>query len=542
MSRRRFVRSAALLAAGTAFGQELMGCGSVSPKLVIPCLGAASPPTPAAGMTYIRASEIGCALDCDLTTGLNKYKPGPATDDGPRINAAMAAATADNPITLIIDGAASISGLFLPANGNWGIAGLGCSTGFFIRPGTNNDGIHNGPAAVIPSDPGPPAPPRGSNVTLQNFTINGDQGNGRDGDSTSGKPQGGTQAWYMGINLINLNQITIENVVLVNMPSYHIRLSNVGNASITGCVFSSQGPSTDGVHLDGPVNDISISNCEFTTGDDSIALNCPEGYSGNISRVAVSGCTFNSYSLMRLYTKGSNGAQFTIDTVSVDNCHGTLTEGAFLIGLNENSLPNSVATLAVSNCELTAPTILCLAENFGTITLSNVTFHPFVSKVTWVKTGHDRTAAFARNSPLYGANRFAGSNLVFENCLISRNENENVAALILENDSQIANLEFNGFTLQDPVLYFPVRDLLILEGGSVNQLTFDSIDPHDFTVPIEPEGFQKIGSIGGAGVLATGWKFPDPVMANGVPFISAETGLPTIKVHGFAQPYHPSQG
>jgi hypothetical protein len=68
-------------------------------------------------MTYIRASEIGCALDCDLSTGRHKTTGGAATDDAPRINAAMAGATASNPITLILDGSALISGLFLPAGG-----------------------------------------------------------------------------------------------------------------------------------------------------------------------------------------------------------------------------------------------------------------------------------------------------------------------------------------------------------------------------------------------------------------------------------------
>ncbi len=110
-------------------------------------------------MTYIRASEIGCALDCKLETGRNKYTGGQATDDGPRINAAMAGATADNPITLIIDGSALISGLFLPAGGYWSIAGLGCGTGFFVKTGTNNDGIHNGPSnAAVPVRSGTTSP------------------------------------------------------------------------------------------------------------------------------------------------------------------------------------------------------------------------------------------------------------------------------------------------------------------------------------------------------------------------------------------------
>jgi hypothetical protein len=114
----------------------------------------------------------------------------------------MAGATASNPVTLITDRSALISGLFLPAGGYWSVAGLGCGTGFFIKRGTNNDGIHSGvPNAAVPSDPGPPATARGMNVSPSNFM-----------------------------------------------------------------------------------------------------LNCPEGYTGDISRVAVTNCTFKSLTLMRLYT------------------------------------------------------------------------------------------------------------------------------------------------------------------------------------------------------------------------------------------------
>ncbi len=202
MDRRSFLVKAGLLAAGSAFGCSFLSCDS---QFTIPCLGPAEASVPVPGMTYIRASEIGCALDCDLRNGRNKYTGGSATDDGPRINAAMAGASADNPITLIIDGSALISGLFLPASGYWNIAGLGCGTGFFVKTGTNNDGIHNGsPNAGVPSDPGPPAPPRGMNVSLSNFTLIGNRGNGLNGDSTTGTTQGG-KSWYFGINLTNLD-------------------------------------------------------------------------------------------------------------------------------------------------------------------------------------------------------------------------------------------------------------------------------------------------------------------------------------------------
>ncbi len=142
--RRCFLKKAGAFAAASIFCGTMISCADEG--IDIPCLGPAAPPVPVSGMTYIRASQIGCALDCDLKTGRNKNTGGNATDDGPKINAAMADASATNPITLIIDGSALISGLFLPAGGHWAIAGLGCGTGFFIKDGTNNDGIHNGPS------------------------------------------------------------------------------------------------------------------------------------------------------------------------------------------------------------------------------------------------------------------------------------------------------------------------------------------------------------------------------------------------------------
>src|SRR6202022_1213882 len=105
-----------------------------------------------------------------------------------------------------------------------------------------------------------------------------------------------------------------------------------------GCVMKSSGYYTDGLHFDGPANDITITGCDFTTGDDAIALNCPEGYSGNISRVAVSNCTFNSWSLMRLYTGLGPGAEDRIDSVTVTNCSGSMIIAAFLIGTYANNI------------------------------------------------------------------------------------------------------------------------------------------------------------------------------------------------------------
>jgi hypothetical protein len=533
MDRRSFAIKAGLIMVGSAIGSPLVGCSDY--EIEIPCLGPAAAPEPVAGTKYIRASEIGCALDCDLRNGRNKHTGGAATDDGPRIIAAMAGASASNPITLIIDGSALVSGLFLPAGGNWSIAGLGCGTGFFVKSGTNNDGIHNGAAnAAIPFDPGPPVPPRGANVSLSNFTLNGNQGSGLNGNSTSGRPHGNDRYWFCGINLMNLDNITIENIVLVNAPAYHVRLSNVGNVTVTGCVMRSSGENTDGLHFNGPANDIVISNCKFATGDDSIALNCPEGYSGNISRVAVSGCTFNSWSLMRLYTSNGGPVGFKIDTVSVSNCTGRFWEGAFLIGFMYGSEPNSVASLTVSDCTLTTPDVFGISENFGSILVSNVTFIPLPSGVNW-GSQPNHTCGFLRPAPYNGTIDFTGSSLVFKNCTVLRTGDFNLAAVILENGSKISNVEFNGFELQGSSSSVP--ELLNLEGGSVGQLVIDSLLSDHIKAPVEAGGFARVGQVSGAGVLATGWKFPDSVMADGVPYVSAGNDSPSIKVGGIVEPY-----
>jgi Glycosyl hydrolases family 28 len=531
LNRRQFVAKAGMAVAATVFAGSSLGCADVT-YTFIPCLGPAEAPAPVPGMKYIRASEIGCALDCDLYTGRNKFHGGPATDDGPLINAAMAGASAGNPITLIIDGSALISGLFLPAGGYWSIAGLGCGTGFFVKSGTNNDGIHNGPPdAGVPGDPGPPVPLRGSTVSLSNFTLNGNRGNGHNGNSTTGLSQGSSSTWYIGINLMNLDNIHIENVVVVNTSSYHFRLSNVGNVTVTGCVTESHGPNTDGLHFDGPANDISITHCKFTGDDDAIALNCPEGYSGNISRVTVSDCEFNSSSLMRLLTiVGPGSARFNIETVTVSNCTGSVFTAAFLIGSAVGANPNSVTGLAISDCTLRAPAILEVGANFGNIVLSNVTIIPSGSLQ---RPGY----AFLRTSKFFAGATYVGASLSLHNCAVQRNAGNSVAAAILEYDSVISALEINGYAVQNAGNHDHAVDLITIFAGSIGQLILNAVNSTNIIAPVSPGGFSSIGSVTGSGVLATGWKFPDNIMANNVPYISATTGAPSIKVNGVVEPY-----
>ena len=535
--RRTFLAQLGLVAAASAVIGPLSACSDF--HMNIPCLGPALPPAPLPGMTYIRASQIGCALDCEMSSGRNKHTGGQATDDAPRINAALATASQSNPITLIIDGCALISGLFLPQAGYWSIAGLGCGTGFYIKSGTNNDGIHNGPAVWFVDDPGPPVPARGRSVSLSNFTINGNAGDGKTGDSTTGYPQGNlsTGQECYPINLMNLDHINIQNVVVVNSPCYHIRLSNVGYVSISGCVTLSTGPNTDGFHIDGPANDISIANCNFTTGDDAIALNCPEGYSGDISRVTIDNCTFNSPSLLRLdvipYPNVAN--RFYIKDVTLNHCSGTSTSAPIQIGDGAGSFPQAVDLLTIADCTFNAPAVFNIWANFGSITVRNVSLTPYYS-------GHQAPGwALVRTDLVLLApdsGNYSGGTLSFENCTILRNSDSPACALILQNNSTIAQLQLNGFAVRGPgSSRDKTPELLNVLSGTIGQLVLNQVDSSTIAAPVSPGGFSSIGTVAGAGVLATGWQFPDAVMADGVPYISQSTGRPSIKVDGVVEPY-----
>jgi hypothetical protein len=124
----------------------------------------------------------------------------------------------------------------------------------------------------------------------------------------------------------------------------------------------------------------------------------------------------------------------------------------------------------------------------------------------------------------------------FEGCTIGH-YGASVAAVILENSSVIENLIFDGFRVMQVGTSTPVPSLVDIGSGSIGQLVLNSVDSSQVTGPVSANGFASVSSVSGLGVLATGWAFPDAVMADGVPYISASTGLPSIKINGVIEPY-----
>ena len=87
-----------------------------------------------------------------------------------------------------------------------------------MKNGTNNDyayttDLPTRPRTIQSGNAG--ANKRYERLTQQSFTVNGNQQR----NSTTGNRLGSNVAWYCGINLMDLDHITIENVVVVNTPA-----------------------------------------------------------------------------------------------------------------------------------------------------------------------------------------------------------------------------------------------------------------------------------------------------------------------------------
>jgi hypothetical protein len=204
---------------------------------------------------------------------------------------------------------------------------------------------------------------------------------------------------------------------------------------------------------------------------------------------------------------------------------------AFLVGTYASGNPNADVSLSVSNCQLTAPAILDITADFSSITLSGVTLNPIFQQ----NIGY----SFARSYFFSSGTEYFGGSLTFENCVVARNGNYPVTALILNYGSILESFAINGFAVQDPAgsAYSATPELLDIVSGSIGQLMIGGANSAHITAPVSPGGFASIGSVSGAGVLGTGWQFPDAVMANGSPYISASTGTSSIKVGGVVEPY-----
>jgi hypothetical protein len=312
----------------------------------------------------IYASAAGCALNTNLLNG-------GGTDDSVILNAILATAPTLTALELIIDGPALINSplrifsnttiTFLPGAGLFcgqGTNGPALANAHWVSSFNNGSPIYDGSTIVD------------KNITIRGpGFINGNRGNGTTGNCTSGNfrssaanpnniPVGMliSNLMFFGVRYLNVSDITSYT-----SPCYQswyancftVRIQNfiAIDPEVTGSnpeVFNN----SDGMHFNGPVDDLEIIGCFLQAGDDGIALNAADGnlqpgdggggfggfqtvYAGPITRVNVVGIRYNpAQTCFRLL----NGP-YLIDQVSAYGLSGTIYEDAFINAAPFGTIP-----------------------------------------------------------------------------------------------------------------------------------------------------------------------------------------------------------
>lgn len=291
----------------------------------------------------VKASQIpGVVLDCDLATG-NKIGGGSATDNTALLNQLLATASETNPIKLIIDGGSLITGLHIAAAGYTCIEGIGRSSGFFVKSGSNSTAIDNGvPPASLPST-------LGANVILRDFQVNGNRGNGTTGNTTSGDPRWSNASgnpWLFNIDLWNINGVLFDNLYVFDAPTYGARLSSCNDVTVENCNFTNPNVTTslnnDCLHFDGPGGSLRVANNYFNNNysDDGVAINAPEGYSnGVLDQVIITGNNFEAcLHAARIY----GSVDMEVGVVNFSDNTGVTSENVVLLGLYNGTASGDV--------------------------------------------------------------------------------------------------------------------------------------------------------------------------------------------------------
>jgi hypothetical protein len=320
----------------------------------------------------------GLALDCNVNTGLNAAG-GAATDDTAVLQAFLNTISVTNPTKIIYDGGSLITGLHLPATGHICIDGLGWDTGWFMKAGSNSTALDNGPLGAT-------AGPQAGNITLRNFQINGNRGNGTTGNCTSGDPRAAVGgAWKFNVDLHDVNGLIIENMLIFDAPTYAVRLTNCVNTDLRKNVVWNPNTTTtlnnDGIHLNGPGNDVTIDgNIVYNNySDDGIAINAPEGYAGGVlDRIRV---TNNSIiaclHAVRMYGSVDN----QVGQIIVANNSCVVSECMVLIGVFNGVATGDVNGQAViidsNTCQTLGTTkrLIEIDSGVGNVTISNNTWY-----------------------------------------------------------------------------------------------------------------------------------------------------------------------
>jgi hypothetical protein len=332
---------------------------------------------PAWGGTYTYPTLTSQRVDASTIPGV--VLDGTVTDNAPALNLILNTATADKPVDLVFLKSSLISGLHIPKGGHVTIEGIGPDVTLTVKAGSNASAISNGYGQY----PTGTVPPRGANVTIKNLTINANRGTYPNGNSNRTDARG--NPWITAVDIVGIDGVTMENLTILNSPTYNVSMSNVGRVSAINSRFVGLGTNTDGFHVGCPANDLFFLGTKGGVGDDLFALNGPETYgTGSLSNVVIRDSTLTDYyggNLLRAYQYLSSPTH---------NCgvNGLIVDGvpaghaAFPIRLIGDGVPPAPPTVDLGNSARFS-NITLTGGSQGFLTMDRAWGEASLNHVTW---------------------------------------------------------------------------------------------------------------------------------------------------------------
>ena len=256
-------------------------------ELTTPATAIAAAPPAVADSDSLRstvlASKEGAALDSDPLRG-------GGTDDTAVLQRVLNRAMNGQPVHLLVDGTALVSGLNV-----YGNTTIDCveGGGFFLRENSRRAIIRNAHRS------------RGS-VIDEHISIRGCFFNGnreRQLGTTSQHPNQEPDGTFIsGLQFLGVNHLTLEKLVLLKIKSFGIWVANGRYIVLRDIAVDNGAPpytpsltpsqlladaeeygNTDGVHFNGPIQYLTADDLRLRTGDDAVALNANDSEHDDIT-------------------------------------------------------------------------------------------------------------------------------------------------------------------------------------------------------------------------------------------------------------------
>lgn len=405
----------------------------------------------------------------------SNVKTGGGTDDTQAIQKLLDNAP-ENPVHLIMDGAALVGGLVFHSNTT--IECLNQSCGFYLKDNSTVPLLQNSNQDFYEI--------KTENVNLYGGTYNFNCLH----QEHHGKPDGRefddkriddfTNYWTFGFRIYGIRNLVMRDVTTVDQRTFAMMVANFENVTMDNIDIQLPnimfGQNQDGLHFWGPGRFLTLTNIKGTSGDDIIALAPDEGdCKSSITDVLIDGLMLREADQAIRLLSRSKGR---LDRVVIRNVSGEFKSFGFFINpwFRGDNIEGNIGNIVFENIDLTqnnhkytysSPLLFRLGGTIERLTLKNIRFSNPNDKAVFMQIGGS----------------YSSENKTEEGCP------SRIGTVVIDGLEIVKNMNGNqtrGFEVKCHVNNLIIRDAFLnnfeehafikmFENGSIGHLTVDNV-------------------------------------------------------------------